>query len=115
MIAIITTWSKSLGMGHIQRMSSLAWFLNESKNIKTYLILERLPESFPLELKKYVKTGIDFSPDIIIRDMRNSSEEEIKGLKKISKVFLLFSAFPYLLFIIINGIRVVCRDKKKFQ
>jgi hypothetical protein len=89
MIAIITAWSESLGMGHIQRMSSLVWYLNESRNIKAFLIIKRLPDSFPPELSKYVKADIDFSPDLIIRDMRDSSEEEIIGLKKISKIMVI--------------------------
>ncbi|MFH0977100.1 MAG: hypothetical protein V1874_15065 [Spirochaetota bacterium] len=88
-IAIKTSCGKSLGMGHIQRMSSLLWFLNEQKKIKTALIADSIPEHFPAELKRYIKPDFDFIPELIIRDMRDSYAEEITRLKKISKVLVI--------------------------
>ncbi len=85
-IAIKTSWSDTLGMGHIQRMTSLLWFFNENKKVRTYLLCPSVPDSYPPELLQYVKPDIDFSPDIIFRDMRDSSEQEITNLKKSGKI-----------------------------
>ncbi len=88
-MTIKTSWGKALGMGHIQRMATLLWYLNERKNIKTFLISDAIPDFFPVELRNYVKTNIDFKPDIIIRDMRDSTEDEITHLKKTGKVIVI--------------------------
>jgi spore coat polysaccharide biosynthesis predicted glycosyltransferase SpsG len=88
-IAIKTSAGDSLGTGHIQRMCSLLWYLNERKNIKAFLISDYTGDSFPSVLKKYSKTNFDFLPDIIIRDMRDSSEDEIERLKKTSPVIVI--------------------------
>lgn len=85
-LAIKTSWSSTLGMGHIQRMTSLLWFLNKKKKILTYLICHSVPDSYPSELLGYVKADIDFSPDIIFHDKRDSSEQEITSLKKTGTV-----------------------------
>ncbi len=85
-IAIKTSAGVSLGTGHLQRMCSLAWHLNEFKNIKAFIVTDAINDSFPVRLKKYLKNNFDFSPDIIIRDMRDSSEDEISFLKKTAPV-----------------------------
>lgn len=85
-IAIKTSWGKYFGMGHLQRMTSVLWFLNEIKNKKTFLITDSIPEAFPEELNKYVKKNIDFLPSLIIRDMRDSSKDEIESLRETCKV-----------------------------
>ncbi|MBN2403595.1 MAG: hypothetical protein JXN64_14550 [Spirochaetes bacterium] len=87
-IAIKTSAGDSLGTGHMQRMTSLLWFLNECKSIKTYLISDTIPDSFPSELRKHYNADFDFQPDIIIRDMRDSAEDEIARLQKIAPVFV---------------------------
>jgi hypothetical protein len=73
----------------MQRMCSLLWYLNERKNTKAFLVSERIGNSFPSLLKKYSKTNFDFLPDIIIRDMRDSSEDEIVRLKKIAPIIVI--------------------------
>ncbi len=88
-IAIKTSAGTSLGMGHMQRMSSLLWYLNECKSIKTFLVSDKMPDSFPIELKKYYINNFDFLPDIIIRDMRDSSADEITQLKKTAPVLVI--------------------------
>jgi len=88
-IAIKTSAGAFFGTGHMQRMSSLLWYLNENKNIKTFLVSDKITDTFPFELKKYLKTNLDFSPDIIIRDMRDSSVDEIAQLKKIAPVLVI--------------------------
>ncbi len=88
-IAIITSWGKSYEMGHIRRMMTLAGYLNEEKNIRTYLLPGNIPPDFPSELKDCLKQEIAFSPDLIIRDMRDSNERDIAELKKIAKVVVI--------------------------
>ena len=88
-IAIKTSAGKFLGMGHIQRMYSLLWYLNEIKNIKTFLLSDVFPDPFPSELKKYFKENLDFSPELIIRDMRDSSTEEIDLLQNTAPVIVI--------------------------
>jgi hypothetical protein len=85
-IAIKTSAGEFLGTGHLQRMCSLLWYLNEYKNIRAFLVSDIIYNSIPDALKKYYKTDIDFSPDIIIRDMRDSSEDEIVFLKRTAPV-----------------------------
>jgi spore coat polysaccharide biosynthesis predicted glycosyltransferase SpsG len=88
-IAIKTSTGASFGTGHMQRMSSLLWYLNETKNTKTFLVSDKIPDSFPFELKKYFKTNFDFSPDLIVRDMRDSSADEITKIRKIAPVLVI--------------------------
>lgn len=85
-IGLKTSYSGSLGMGHIHRMCSLAWYLNGKKQIKTFIVSDAVPDSFPDELIPFLKDNFDFSPDIVIRDMRDSEEDEIILLKKAGKV-----------------------------
>ncbi|MBN2039024.1 MAG: hypothetical protein JW864_03220 [Spirochaetes bacterium] len=85
-IALKTCYNTSLGMGHIQRMCSLAWYLNANKKLKAYIVSDDVPDTFPDELKPYLKNTIDFSPEIIIRDMRDSETDEIIQLKKTGKI-----------------------------
>ncbi len=85
-IAILTDWSNSIGSGHVQRMTSLLWYLINRKNIEAYIVLDQLPPFFPDELRGYWKTEFNPKPEIIIRDMRNSSEGEMRALRKISRV-----------------------------
>jgi spore coat polysaccharide biosynthesis predicted glycosyltransferase SpsG len=93
-IAIIASFGKELGNGHIQRMTSLLWFLNTRKNTTAFLISDKIPDFLPADLRKYIKSNIDFLPDLIIRDMRDSSEEEINLLKKSAKVIVVDDMGP---------------------
>jgi hypothetical protein len=74
-------------------MLSLLWFLNSRKKINAFLISDK-NNSLPQEFQKYIKSDIDqslkkYQPDFIIRDMRDSSEEEITHLKKYGKVIVI--------------------------
>jgi spore coat polysaccharide biosynthesis predicted glycosyltransferase SpsG len=88
-IAILTDWGNSIGSGHIQRMTSLLWHLIISKNINAYIVLDHLPPFFPDELKAYWKTEFTPKPDLIIRDMRDSTASEIRALIEISRVLII--------------------------
>jgi hypothetical protein len=88
-IAIITDWGEAIGSGHIQRMTALLWFLITVKHIDAYIVTSRLPAGFPEELKPHVKKEIENSPILIIRDMRDSTREEIKKLQEICTVLVI--------------------------
>ncbi len=88
-IAIITDWGEAIGSGHIQRMTALLWFLITVKHIDAYLVTSRLPAGFPEELKPHSKREIENSPVLIIRDMRDSTREEIKKLQEICTVLVI--------------------------
>jgi hypothetical protein len=88
-IAIKTDWSGSLGMGHIQRMTALLWHLNNKKNITAALVCGRLPEFFPEKLIPFTVKKIGAKTDLIIRDMRDSSSEEITELRKTCPVLVI--------------------------
>ncbi len=88
-IAILTDWGNSIGSGHIQRMTSLLWYLIISKNINAYIVLDHLPPFFPDELKAHWKTEFTPKPDLIIRDMRDSTASEIRALSEISRVLII--------------------------
>jgi spore coat polysaccharide biosynthesis predicted glycosyltransferase SpsG len=85
-IAILTDWGDSIGSGHVQRMTSLLWYLINRKNIEAYIVLDQLPPFFPEELRDYWKTEFNPKPEMIIRDMRDSTAGEMMALREISRV-----------------------------
>jgi hypothetical protein len=85
-IAILTDWGDSIGSGHVQRMTSLLWYLISRKNIEAYIVLDQLPPFFPEELRGYWKTEFKPKPGMIIRDMRDSTAGEMRALREISRV-----------------------------
>ncbi|MDY6933538.1 MAG: hypothetical protein SVZ03_04855 [Spirochaetota bacterium] len=91
-IYILSDWGDSLGSGHIQRMSTLLWHLNQREGIRAFLVSNSIPHFLSSEIFKYTKKQIDTKPDIIIRDMRNSSTEEIEKLKSLSRVMVIDDA-----------------------
>lgn len=88
-ITILTSWGKFYGNGHIQRMTTLLWYLNQKKGTKALFVTDSIPESFPKKLHHCITSKINTNTDIIIRDMRDSSLYEIEKLKKISRVMVI--------------------------
>lgn len=87
-IAILTDWGTAIGSGHIQRMTSLLWYLI-NRNIHAYIVLDHLPPFFPDALKAHWRREFIPKPDIIIRDMRDSTAREIRELREISRVLII--------------------------
>lgn len=88
-IAIITDWSEDLGSGHIQRMATLAKVLYELENITIRIINNKdvsFLKNFPQDI---LKEKLDGDEDLIIRDQRDSSFEQISHLKKIAKTIVI--------------------------
>lgn len=85
-IAIISAWGRGYGTGHIQRMASLLWHLNANTDISAVLLAEETPGFFGRDLAGRVMKKPDGHIDLIIRDMRDSTEEEIEALQRIAPV-----------------------------
>jgi len=110
-ITIVTGTGSSLGTGHFQRMANLAISINRTKNMsasiflpynlpyKEHSLIEKfkdiLIEDIPLDygrmqcvhtFKDILVENIPLDTDLIIRDMRDSSVDEIKSLKAIAPV-----------------------------
>lgn len=88
-IAIITDFSPESGAGHILRMATLLKYLNYRKPGSTVLISSGFPDSFPKDLKRYTAPELDFYPDLIIRDFRDSATEKIAEYKQIAPTLVI--------------------------
>jgi hypothetical protein len=84
--SIVTGWGNGLGTGHIQRMSSLATYINHRTGARAFLVAGGEPDFLPAELHEFFSPDIMPGSDCIIRDKRDSSEAEIRELKKIGNV-----------------------------
>ena len=82
--ALLCRWGEGFGMGHIQRMASLYSYL-AAKNIEPYIIT-KTPLPADLRFGSIRTASLDDSYDLILRDMRDSSAEEMMHLKKTAPV-----------------------------
>ena len=78
-----------MGSGHLSRMLSLLWRLNCREGITATIQGEGIAGNVPEELKKHVTGNIDPGTDLIIRDMRDSTAEDIRKLRMIAPVLVL--------------------------
>jgi spore coat polysaccharide biosynthesis predicted glycosyltransferase SpsG len=85
-IAILTGSGAELGTGHMQRMTSLMIHLNRREYANAYIITDKIQHSITDSLSQYFKTDFQGAPDLIIRDKRDSSIEEMTKLREISRV-----------------------------
>ncbi len=85
-ITIVTGTGGILGTGHIQRMLNLAVHLNRESNFSASLYLTQ--DEYPVEEKfnGLIKASIPADTDLIIKDMRDSTIEEINSLRRIAPV-----------------------------
>jgi len=88
-IAILCKWGEFYGNGHLSRMMSLLWYLNLTGKVEAFLILNEVPPHFPKSLYPYLKTKVDFKPNLIIRDMRDSCANEIEELQQFCPVMVI--------------------------
>lgn len=88
-VAIMTGYGGPLGTGHIQRAVSIAWYLNSLPDVQSFIWAMRPPGLFHDEIDHlFIQPGSG-NPDIIVRDMRDSTVEEIRGLQHVAKVLAL--------------------------
>lgn len=85
-ILIITGTGGSLGTGHLQRMLALAVHLNKTGDFTAKIFLKQ--NLFPPDesFQNLLTDSISENTDFIIRDMRDSSVDEILLLKKAARV-----------------------------
>jgi hypothetical protein len=88
-IVIVTGSGGILGTGHIQRMLNLAVQLNSMENYSATIFLKQ--NHYPLERKFFsiLTDNIPHDASLIIRDMRDSSKDEIQQLKKTAPVLVI--------------------------
>lgn len=79
-LIIVTGAGEHLGTGHVQRMLTLVSYI-QIKNEFNPLILTNNPEDLPKEFQHLAISSIP-NCSLIIRDKRDSSEDEIVDLKK---------------------------------
>lgn len=85
-IAIITDWSSELGSGHVQRMISLADFINHQPGFRAIIVNEK-PLSVPGAPQTVTPAEFRSSAiDRIVRDQRDSSVSDIVALRTIAPV-----------------------------
>jgi len=86
-IIIVTGTGGHLGTGHFQRMVNLAMNINREQNLSVSIFLPQNNElSLTEKFKDILIENIPHDTDLIIRDMRDSSIEEMKNLKAIAPV-----------------------------
>ena len=81
-VILITAMGSSIGGGHFQRMASLLWRLRNGYGLDAVMLLDCRGGSVPSEIGEHLINSIECSPRLIIRDMRDSDEEEIALLRK---------------------------------
>jgi len=88
-IAIITDWNPGLGSGHIQRMASLADFLNKNNICRARIITARALPFTGTSFFPWTAEKIPGNTDLIIRDMRDSTGKEIDALRTVAPVLVI--------------------------
>jgi hypothetical protein len=86
LIVIRTSWGQGLGMGHVQRMTALGWHLRQRHGITPAFWIDEAPSFMPAELAAARITRPPSHAGLIIRDMRDSSKDEIGTLKQTAPV-----------------------------
>jgi hypothetical protein len=85
-ILIVTGTGGILGTGHLQRMLHLAVHLNSKNNFTASIYLTQ--NDYPVEekLSGLITASIPADTDLIIKDMRDSTIEEMDSLRRIAPV-----------------------------
>lgn len=90
---IITGAGKELGTGHLQRMLNLLSYLASHGHKVSLLVNDHSIDFIPEHFKKYITSSITKS-DLIIRDMRDSSADDIFKLKQYGPVLTIDDLGP---------------------
>ncbi len=93
-IAILTESNSSLGSGHMQRMCALLKHFNRTPGYRARLITASEPPVVEESLRYFIGAEMTETPDIIIRDMRDSTVEEIEALRKTAPVMVIDDRGP---------------------
>ena len=93
-ISIITDWGGFYGSGHVQRMALLCRALDEAPGVSAVLVNEKSPDFLAGAAAFTVSSGPGARSDLIIRDMRDSSSEQVASLRKIAPVLVIDDIGP---------------------
>ncbi len=85
-ILIVTGTGGILGTGHIQRMLNLAVHLNMKNNLSASIYLTQNHHPVKNKFTYLLTDSIPPDTDLIIKDMRDSSVDEINSLRKTAPV-----------------------------
>lgn len=91
-IIIITGTGGILGTGHLQRMLNLASFMNDKNEFDISLMIRAGNYPLPVQFSRMKTDTLPEKADLIIRDMRDSSKEEISSLGRIAPVLVVDDA-----------------------
>jgi spore coat polysaccharide biosynthesis predicted glycosyltransferase SpsG len=93
-ITIVTDFNDNLGSGHIQRMSSLMSYIHYNTDYKISMVCKDTPSFLAAELQKNITNNIQGNTSLIIRDMRDSRDEDISKLQNHGPVLVIDDMGP---------------------
>ncbi|MBP7734768.1 MAG: hypothetical protein KA369_02220 [Spirochaetes bacterium] len=93
-LSIVTGWGNHLGTGHIQRMATLADYINSHTSMRAFIVSEGIPEFIPGHLHDCRSRTIRPGKGIIIRDKRDSRIDEMTMLKENGRVITVDDCGP---------------------
>jgi hypothetical protein len=93
-VSIVTGWGRHLGTGHIQRMASLAAYLSRKKFHRTFIICSEKPDFLPSSMYHHINPEINPDSRCVIRDMRDSSIDDMEELKNNHRVIAVDDCGP---------------------
>ena len=85
-ITIVTGTGGILGTGHIQRMLNLAVNLNRKENFSVSIFLSQNEHPQEDKFNRLITAVISADTDLIIKDMRDSTIEEMNSLRLIAPI-----------------------------
>jgi len=86
---IITSAGPLTGTGHLQRMMLLAWYLNHHTVHTATLQLHEKNPRIPQEITPFITGDVPPRTDLIIRDMRDSTPENMETLRRSAPVLVI--------------------------
>ncbi len=89
LIVIRTSWGAGMGTGHAQRMTALGRRLRQRHGITPAFWMDQAPPFMPEELAATRISRLPSHAGLVIRDMRDSSHDEIGTLKKTAPVLVI--------------------------
>ena len=93
-IIIVTGTGGILGTGHLQRMLNLAVHLNSTDDFSASIFLKQNYYHTEKSFGNIITDSIPENTDLIIRDMRDSSAEDIQLLKEKAPVLVVDDSGP---------------------
>lgn len=93
-ISIITGIGGHLGSGHLQRMANLADFIMRETAHDVSIVMKEGAGSLPQSLRPLCVDSIPSASSLIIRDMRDSTLEEMSALRRVAPIIAVDDCGP---------------------